>query len=219
MQKSQVIKVAIVDDILRLSEMMQDKLSESESFSVVWHARNGKEALAMLHRNSEIDVLLMDIGMPVMDGIEATRQVIQKWPRIKIIMSTVFDDDEKIFDAILAGASGYLLKDESPKVIRQSIKEVLEGGAPMSSGIARKALQLIRKGKPEAKKEYPDFDITPREKNVLEHLARGETYAKMAESLFISVGTVRTHIENIYRKLQVNNKMQAVQKAKDNKLF
>ncbi len=214
-----MVRVGIAEDIPRIARMLADKLKESGAVQVVWCAKNGKEAIAMLNRDSEIDVLLMDIGMPVMNGIDATREICRRWNNVRVIMSTIFDDDENIFNAILAGASGYLMKDESPESIYIAIQDVLNGGAPMSSGIARKALQLIRTGNPAEQKAGIDFQITDREKDILEHLAKGETYTQMAESLFISVGTVRTHIENIYRKLQVTNKMEAVQKAKHNKIL
>ncbi|MFN8395889.1 MAG: response regulator transcription factor [Bacteroidia bacterium] len=155
----------------------------------------------------------MDILMPVMDGIEATRQVTQRWPQIKVIICSVFDDEENVFQAILAGACGYLVKEEGQQVIREAILEALDGGAPMSPAIARKALALIRNGKPRQAAAPDDMGLTKREIEILEHLSKGLSYDQIADNLIISSGTVRKHIENIYRKLQVTNKVEAVQKA------
>jgi DNA-binding NarL/FixJ family response regulator len=131
---------------------------------------------------------------------------------VKIIMLTVFDDNDKVFNSIMAGASGYLLKDEKPARIISALEEAMDGGAPMSPTIAAKSLQLIRdvNVKPESK---VDFELTAREMETLEHIAKGENYQVIADKLFISPKTVRKHIENIYRKLQVHNKMEAVQLA------
>ena len=129
-------------------------------------------------------------------------------------MSTVFDDEHYIFDAIMAGASGYLMKEEPPAKIHRSIYEALEGGAPMSPAIARKSLEIMRKGKPsEEKTPSEDYNLTNRETEMLEHLAKGLSYEQIADNLFISYGTVRKHIENVYKKLKVHNKVEAVQKA------
>lgn len=213
-----MIKVAIVEDISRLAEMLSEKLQLSGSIQVEWIARNGKDAIAQLGKNSAVDVLLMDIKMPILNGIEATREICRKWPQVKVVMSTVFDDEENIFASILAGACGYLLKDESPESLHQYMEEVMQGGAPMSPGIASKTLQLLRSGKP-SRTITQDYGISAREREILEHLSGGCTYEQIAEKLFISFGTVRKHIENIYRKLQVNNKMEAVQKAGENNLL
>jgi DNA-binding NarL/FixJ family response regulator len=157
----------------------------------------------------------MDINMPEMNGIEATAFITNRWPNIKIIMSTVFDDEQNLFNAIMAGASGYLLKDEPPQKIHRSIYEALEGGAPMSPLIAKKALSMIKTGVPEeSKKEIIDYGLTDREIEVLEHLSKGLSYEQIADNLFISYGTVRKHVENTYRKLKVNNRIEAIDKAK-----
>jgi DNA-binding NarL/FixJ family response regulator len=130
-------------------------------------------------------------------------------------MSTVFDDEQNLFNAIMAGASGYLLKDETPQKIHRSIYEAVEGGAPMSQMIARKALSLIKTGKPESlKTEQSNYGLSERETEVLEHLSKGLSYDQISDNLFISNGTVRKHVENIYRKLRVNNRTEAIDKAK-----
>ncbi len=212
-----MIKVAITEDVQLVAELLRDNLT-SAGIQVVWLARNGSEAIDMLNKNAAIDVLLMDINMPEMNGIEATKIISQKWNHIKIVMSTVHDDEENIFSAILAGACGYLVKDKSPENWKDAILEALDGGAPMSAGIAKKVLQLLRHGKPAAQTDVENFGITAREKEILENLVMGSTYEQIASSLFISRGTVRKHIEKIYRKLSVKNKIEAIQKAQINKI-
>ena len=162
----------------------------------------------------------MDIEMPVLNGIETTEIVKQKYPHIKIIMLTVFDNDENIFNAIKAGADGYLLKEINAKDLHDGIIETLNGGAAMNPSIALKTLKLLRNPITiQNKEDKEDIQLTAREIDVLEQLSKGLNYNKIAENLILSSGTVRKHIENIYRKLQVHNKLEAVQKAKRNKLI
>lgn len=156
----------------------------------------------------------MDINMPEMDGVQATEIIAQRWPNIKIIMCTVFDDEQNIFEAIMAGASGYLLKDEQPLKIHKAIYEAIEGGAPMSPMIAKKSLNLIRKGSPSEITIEKDYELTKREMEVLEQIAKGLSYDQISDNLFISYGTARKHVEKIYRKMKVHNKIEAVEKAK-----
>ena len=157
----------------------------------------------------------MDIQMPVMDGISATEIVKTKYPHIKIIMLTVFDDAENIFNSILAGADGYLLKDENAEQLYQSIMEINNGGAPMSPSIALKALKLLRNPMEiHPSKSTGNFELTKREIEVLEQLSKGLNNNEIGDNLHISPGTVRKHVENTYRKLQVHNKVEAVNLAK-----
>lgn len=210
------IKIAIAEDNELLATSVIEKLEIFEDeVEFIFRGKNGKDFLAKLEENRAVDVVLMDIEMPVMDGIAATEIVTQKFPQIKIIMLTVFDDQEKIFQSIQAGASGYLLKDETPGKIIEAIKMIMEGGAPMSPTIAAKALNLLRVPlKVESVKNSEDtFSLTQREIDVLTQISKGLDYIQASENLFISPSTVRKHIENIYKKLQVHNKMQAVQKA------
>ncbi len=210
-----MIRIAIVEDINRIAETLEEKILLSSDFTVVIRATTGKEIIQDLQKNHSIDVIIMDINMPEMNGIEATAFITNRWPNIKIIMSTVFDDEQNLFNAIMAGASGYLLKDELPQKIHRSIYEALEGGAPMSPLIAKKALSMIKTGVPEeSKKEIIDYGLTDREIEVLEHLSKGLSYEQIADNLFISYGTVRKHVENTYRKLKVNNRIEAIDKAK-----
>ena len=160
----------------------------------------------------------MDIEMPKMNGIEATELVKNKFPHIKIIMLTVFDNDENIFKAIKAGADGYFLKEVNPQELFNGIQDTLSGGAAMTPSIALKTLKLLREPMV-FETENEEIILTNREIEVLEQLSKGLKYQIIAENLFLSVGTIRKHVENIYNKLQVHNKLEAVQKAKNNKII
>ncbi|MGV6845313.1 MAG: response regulator [Lutibacter sp.] len=214
------IKIAIAEDNRFLAKTVVEKLSFFENLKFRYQAINGKELIKKLTQNSNIDVILMDIQMPEMDGIETTEIVKNKFPHIKIIMLTVFDDDHNIFNAIKAGANGYLLKEIDAEQLKQCILEVLNGGAPMTPSIALKTLNLLRNPTlVQPKEEIAKIKLTKREITILEQLHTGLNYNKIAENLIIAPSTVRKHIENIYKKLQVHNKMQAVIKAKKNKLI
>jgi DNA-binding NarL/FixJ family response regulator len=214
------IKIAIVDDNTFLINTVKEKLSFFDEFNVKLVAMNGSELLLQIEDNHNIDLILMDIEMPVLNGIETTEVVKQKYPHIKIIMLTVFDNDENIFNAIKAGADGYLLKEINAKDLHDGIIDTLNGGAAMNPSIALKTLKLLRNPMSiENEKDKEDIKLTNRETEVLEHLSTGLNYVQIAENLILSTGTVRKHIENIYRKLQVHNKLEAVQKAKRNNLI
>ena len=214
------IKIAIADDNSFLIKMVEEKLSFFDDLKVSFIALNGSVLLEKLHDNHNIDVILMDIEMPVINGIEATEIVKQKYPHIKIIMLTVFDNDENIFNAIKAGADGYLLKEVNPKDLYNGIKETIIGGAAMNPSIAMKTLKLLRNPiNINVIKEQEDIKLTKRETEVLEQLSKGLSYNLIADNLILSTGTIRKHIENIYKKLQVHNKLEAVQKAKKNNLI
>ena len=214
-------EIAIAEDNEYLSKSLVEKLSLfPDSFSVIFVARNGKEIVDYVASDKKPDIILMDIEMPVMDGIKATEIIKSLFPEIKIIMLTVFDDDEKIFNAIKAGANGYLLKDETVERIVEGIEMVFQGGAPMSATIAAKTLDMLKKSDNVIDKVInTETNLSKREVEILEQLKLGYDYNKIAEKLFISPFTVRKHIENIYRKLQVNNKIQAVQKAIQNRII
>jgi DNA-binding NarL/FixJ family response regulator len=213
--------ITIAEDNEYLIKSLVEKLSLfPDKFKIGFVARNGKEIVDYIASNTKPDVILMDIEMPVMDGIKATEIISSSYSEIKIIMLTVFDDDEKIFNAIKAGANGYLLKDETVEKIVEGIEMVFQGGAPMSATIAAKTLDMLKKSENVIDKEIKiETNLSKREIEILEHLKLGYDYNKIAEKLFISPFTVRKHIENIYRKLQVKNKMQAVQKAIQNKVI
>ena len=215
-----MIKIAIVDDNSFLIKAVQEKLSFFDDFTIKLTAQNGLDLIEKLDKNHNVDLILMDIEMPKMNGIDATCFVKHKYPQIKIIMLTVFDNDENIFNAIKAGADGYLLKEVNPKDLHQGILDTMEGGATMTPSIAMKTLKLFRN--PTAFEDISnqeEYNLTPREIEVLEQLSKGLKYNAIAENLFLSAGTIRKHVENIYSKLQVHNKLEAIQKAKNNKLI
>jgi len=214
-------RIVVAEDNEFLAQSIKEKLELfDDDLELVFCASDGKDLLAKLEGNHNVDIILMDIEMPGMDGIEATRLVSEKYPQINILMLTVFDDDSKIFNAVKAGAKGYLLKDEPPDKIYEAIKIIMEGGAPMSPVIAAKSLQLLKDpGRLDAEETNEDFSLTKREVEVLVQLSNGLDYNEISKNLFISPFTVRKHIENIYRKLQVNNKMKAVKKAIRNKII
>ena len=209
------IRVAIAEDKPFLATAVQEKLElYPDDFAFQFHALHGQDLIEQLEQHPGVDTILMDIEMPVMDGIEATAEVRERFPHIKVIMFTVFDDEQRIFQAIQAGAMGYLLKDESPESLRNAITMIMEGGAPMSPTIAAKSLRLLRDpSRAQIVNNNQEFELTPRETEVLEQISQGLEYQEIAANLFIAPSTVRKHIENTYRKLQVNNKMRAVAKA------
>jgi DNA-binding NarL/FixJ family response regulator len=214
------IRIAIVDDNTFLIKTVEEKLSFFEDLEVKFTAMDGEDLLLKLDANQNVDLILMDIEMPILNGIEATEKVKQKYPQIKIIMLTVFDNDENIFNAIKAGADGYLLKEINAGDLHSGIIETLNGGAAMNPSIALKTLKLLRN--PFVAKDTEDLEhikLTEREVDVLEQLSKGLSYNAIANNLILSTGTIRKHVENIYRKLQVHNKLEAVQKAKRNNLI
>lgn len=215
-----MIKIALAEDNSFLAQSIEEKLSFFDTIKFKFRAKNGTDLLRKLEADHNVDVVLMDIQMPEMDGIEATQKVKEKFPQIHVVMLTVFDDEENIFQSIQAGADGYLLKDENPEKLHDGIHDIMNGGAPMTASIALKALKLLRspleKNKIESSQKY---ELTSRETEVLKQLSRGLNYNEIAENLFISPATVRKHIENIYRKLQVRNKLEAVNLAKKERLI
>jgi DNA-binding NarL/FixJ family response regulator len=162
------------------------------------------------------DVILMDIDMPGMNGIEAVREIRAFDQRVQIIMLTVFDDNRHVLDAICAGASGYLLKKYISDRLPEAISLVMQGEAPMSPGIARMVIASMQQT---AKPATDDYHLTPREKEILGSLSKGNSYKLIANELFISIDTVRTHIKRIYEKLQVHSQIEAVSKAANERLL
>ena len=213
------IRIAIVDDNIFLQKAIAEKLSFFEDLVLKFTAVDGNEIQQKLEQNKNIDLILMDIEMPKCNGIEATQIIKTKYPQIKIIMLTVFDNDENIFNAIKAGADGYLLKEVNPKELHQGIIETLNGGAAMNPSIALKTLKLLRNPIDFEQKSDEEIKLTNREIEVLEQLSKGLNYNIIADNLFLSPSTVRKHIENIYSKLQVHNKLEAIQKARNNNLI
>ncbi len=215
-----MIRIAIVDDNPFLQKTIQDKLKFFTDVEVRFKALNGIEIIEKVEKNHHLDLILMDIEMPKMNGIEATLLLKSKFPQIKIIMLTVFDNDENIFKAIKAGADGYFLKEVNPQELYDGIVETLAGGAGMTPSIATRTLKLLREPlvlEDSISKE--EISLTSREIEVLEQLSKGLTYNAIAGNLFLSLGTIRKHVENIYTKLHVHNKLEAIQKAKNNNLI
>lgn len=219
------IPVAIVDDKQLLREALLNNISYYTEIDVVLQACNGANflnALKTLSPEQLPQVVLMDIEMPVMDGIEAVTIAKDRYPAMHFLMLTVFDDDDKLFEAIKAGASGYLLKDEKVSNIVKAIAEIVrEGGVPMSPRIARKALAMLR-NKPDVVEEpKPEIDhtLSTREMEILNRIVDGLNYQEIGERLFISPHTVRKHIANIYDKLHVSNKASAIKFATGKKWF
>jgi len=214
------IRIAIVEDNFFLTKVIGEKLSFFKNLKLKFTAENGRDLLEKLEQDSVVDLILMDIEMPVMNGIEATLEIKKRYPQIKIIMLTVFDNDENIFNSIKAGADGYLLKEIEAQALHNGILETLNGGAAMTPSIALKTLKLLRSPFEfnSAEKEE-EIKLSEREIDVLEQLSKGLSYTLIAENLFLSPSTVRKHIENIYKKLQVHNKLEAIQKAERNKLI
>ncbi|HMR81950.1 MAG TPA: response regulator transcription factor [Niabella sp.] len=209
------ITIAIAEDNELALKSILKKLSFFNDLSIMFAAGNGTDLLDKF-MSQQPGIVLMDIEMPVMDGIAATRQLKEQHPQVKVLMLTTFDDDDKIFNAILAGASGYLLKDESAEAIYKAINDIYNGGAAMSSGIALKTLNHIKSTAPVLPPDSQSV-LSQREMEILTELKNGLGYKQIASRLFISEGTVRKHIEHIYRKLQVNNKVSAVNVAVNNK--
>lgn len=214
------IRIAIIDDNNFLIKSVREKLSFFDDVAISFTANDGQECMDKLKKNFRTDLILMDIEMPKLNGIETTALVKQKYPQIKIIMLTVFDDDDNIFKAIQSGADGYLLKDTAPQALYDAIVQTMEGGAAMTPSIALKTLNLLRSPLSVHDDETDDnIRLTSRETEVLEQLSKGLPYTAIAENLCISPSTVRRHIENIYQKLQVHSKTEAISLAKKRRMI
>ncbi len=204
------ISIAIVEDLDVVRNGLKDFISLSTDFLVVGSYKSGEEALQKLPEIRP-DIVIMDINLPGMNGIECIRQVKDKSPGTQFMMFTVYENDDKVFEALKAGASGYLLKNTGLLHIAESVKELHEGGSPMSANIARKMVNLVR-GDSDKKTPFLDL-LSPREKEILQLLAKGLLYKEIAEQLNITTGTVRIHIHKIYEKLHVQNRTEAINKA------
>ena len=208
------IKIGLVEDNAQLGQDIREKLALGKGVTVLWEERNGASALKALAAGPLPDVVLMDIAMPGMDGIEATRQAKQSHPDLKILMLTVMDDEQKLFEALKAGASGYLLKDVKPHHLLNAIDEVLEGGLPLSPTLASRVLSYLKGEKALPTLQNPrNRSLSNREQEVLEWLRKGMTVRQIGEQLFISDKTVRKHLEHIYEKLQVHSGKEAIVKG------
>jgi DNA-binding NarL/FixJ family response regulator len=215
-----MINIAIVDDNQHIIKLISKILQNSTDVTVVYTAQSGKEILEKLENGELPEIILMDVNMPELNGIDTTRMIKEKYPAIKILMLTAFDDDEYIFESIMNGASGYLLKEEASEQLYLSIDVLYNGGAPMSPSIAYKTLNILRKvADKKNTAEESNFNLTKREIEILTRISEGKNYNEIAAQLFISPKTVRNHIQNIYEKLQVHNKAEAIIKAIRNNLI
>lgn len=203
-----MIKVTIIEDHPDFREGLSHLLNATKGFKCI--ACFGRAEDGIIDLDSETDVILLDIGLPGISGIEAISQLKKKLPNVKIIMLTVFDDDDNILKAILAGADGYLLKKSSPIKILSSLEEAVTDGSPMTATVAKKIIELFKNYVP-VKTE--DFYLSERELEVLDLIVTGFDNNEIADKLFISIQTVRNHIRHIYEKLHVHSKSQAVVKA------
>lgn len=220
------VKVAFVDDNMVNRNTFTRKIQNFDDLEIVFVAPNGNiclEQLKELSPEKMPQVLFVDLQMPNMSGIQLIQIAKVLYPALHFIVLTVFDDDERIFEAIKAGANGYLLKDDNAISLRNAITNSLEqGGAPMSPSIARKALDILSKAsvtsvQPGNKESSLDSLLSEREKEILLHTIKGSNPKQIADSLFISIYTVRKHIANIYEKLHVNSNMQMMNLAYKNK--
>lgn len=203
------IKVAIIEDRREIRDGLAMLIGGTEGFRCTGTFRSMEDALAKI--NSDLpDVVLCDIGLPGMSGIEGMRLLKERYPQLLLLMLTVYDDDERIFDALCAGACGYLLKKTPPVRLLEGLKEVVAGGSPMSPEVARRVITLFRDIHPP---ERADYELTPHETRLLKLLVEGHNYKTAALELNVSINTVSFHMRRIYEKLQVHSKSEAVAKA------
>lgn len=215
-----MIRVAIADDKINNRKVIADKLSRSNYFNVVFEAVNGEDFLTQMRKLPEDDhphIVLMDLEMPFIDGVSAIGTASSLYPHIKFVVLTIFDDDDKIFRAIRAGACGYLLKEESGQAIIDMLMNLWESGAgPISPSIAYKILQMVQQPATvanEREKQENIFQLSEREKEILQLLSEGLEYKEIGAKTFISPNTVKKHCISIYQKLHVNSRSQALRIA------
>ncbi len=206
--KSSLITVCIVEDKKDIRESLKILINDDLDCSCIGEFENGETAIISIPE-LQPDVVLMDIGLPGINGIETIRKLKPLCPRVQFMICTVYDEDEKIFDALAAGANSYLLKRSDSHTLINSIKDLNNGGSPMSSDIARKIVLQFQKTTVSEKDVY---HLTEREKEILELLAKGLTYQQAADTIFISGKTIKKHVYNIYEKLHVNSRTEAVNK-------
>lgn len=212
--KQNIIKTALVEDMRDIREGLATLINFTDGFTCTGSYRSMEEAIPRLGHQVP-DVLLSDIGLPGMNGIDGIRILKEKYPDMTVLMLTVYDDDERIFDALCAGASGYLLKRTPPAKLLENIREAVSGGAPMSPEVASRVIRLFREVRPP---EKVDYDLTPHETRLLKLLVAGHNYTTASEELGVSYNTIKFHMRHIYEKLQVHSKSEAVAKALQNRI-
>lgn len=205
-----MISVIIVEDNKNIRESLVSLIGGTDGFSCIG-SYSDCESLFKANKIDDADIILMDIALPGMSGIEGVKIITGKYSGVNVIMLTIYEDNAQIFDALCAGACGYLLKKTPPSQLLDAIKDAQQGGSPMSSQIARKVVSVFQAGIFQSKSE--SSSLTDREKEVLNGLSWGKTYQEIGETLYISVDTVRHHIRNVYSKLQVHSQSEAVAKA------
>lgn len=204
----ETIRISIVEDISEIREGMRFVINQTPGFECVSVYENAEDAIVDLPQLCP-DIVIMDINLPGMNGVECIRKVKTSTPQTQFIMFTVFEEGEQVFEALSAGATGYLLKKTPPHKIIEALHELQEGGSPMSASIARKIVTSFQKATPSEEGQK----LSVREKEILDHLAKGLLYKEIASKLSISTGTVRQHIHNIYEKLHVQNRTEAINKV------
>lgn len=212
-----VINVAIVEDISEVRDGLKYLLNIDQQIDVSKTYKCAEDLLKELNSMKLPDVILMDIQLPGIDGIEATKVIKKMFPNITILILTIFEDEERILDSIRAGADGYILKNTKPGQLAEQIKSACNGGSPISPMVARRILSEIQKGKKDTLKK--DYNLTPREKEVLKDIVDGYTYRQIAEKHFIAGSTAKKHILHIYQKLNVTSKAEFVKKVIDEELI
>lgn len=213
-------QIAIAEDNIFALNALKEKLAAYDDIMISYSAQNGAELLDFLAQNTGVNLIFMDIEMPVMNGIEATLKIKKQYPHIKIVMITIYDNDDYIFNAIKVGADSYILKETKADKIYETINDTLNGGSVMSPSIALKTLQLLKLTSYSiAEKNTERTTLSERETDILEKLSKGLTNKRIAEHLNISPFTVKRHIENIYQKLQTHNRIELVEKARKNGLI
>lgn len=204
-----VIRTAIVEDQREIREGLAVLVNGTPGYACTGSYGSMEEAAEKIGREMP-NVVLCDIGLPGMDGIEGIRLLKERYPALQLLMLTVYDDDERIFDALCAGASGYLLKRTPPARLLEALREAVTGGAPMSPEVAARVIKLFREIRPP---ERPDCDLTPHETRLLKLLVEGHNYTTAAAELGVSYNTVKFHMRHVYEKLQVHSKSEAVARA------
>lgn len=210
-----LIKVAIIEDLRPIREGLAMLIGGTDGYTCTGKFGSMEEALEKIKYDVP-DVVLSDIGLPGMDGIQGMRILKERYPEMTILVLSVYDDDDRIFDALCAGACGYLLKKTPPARLMESLKEAATGGAPMSPEVARRVITLFRDFRPP---ERADYELTPHETRILKLLVEGHSYKTAATELGVTVNTVSFHLKRIYEKLQVHSKSEAVAKALHNHLI
>jgi len=208
MTETQTIKVAIVEDLRDIREGLAQLINATPGFRCTGVYASMEEAIEKIPQNLP-DLVLSDIGLPGMDGISGIAIIKQRFPELLILMLTVYDDNERIFDALCAGACGYLLKKTPWEKLVESLKEAVDGGSPMSPEVARRVITLFREIKPPKDAAY---ELTPHEVRLLRMLVEGHSYKTAAAELHVSVNTIKFHLRHIYEKLQVRSRTEAVAK-------